>query len=117
MQKREITILKDQRLVKRGNKIMDDLFRKSIQSIRQLTQNESDAKGFYRFLKNERISEEDILKNLISNCQSASQGKYVLCIQDTTEINLSSHSNRINKNDFIGTTNAKNDKGLGFFLH
>lgn len=46
MQKREITRLKDERLVKRGNKIMDDLFRKSVQSIHQLTQNESDAKGF-----------------------------------------------------------------------
>lgn len=117
MEKREITSLTDHRLLLRGNKIMEDLFRRSVHSIRQLTQNESDAKGFYRFLKNDRVSEKDILDNLISNCQVACKGKYVLCIQDTTEINLSSHSNRINKDDQIGTTNAKNDKGLGFFLH
>jgi hypothetical protein len=117
MYKREFTEFRDQRLIKRGNKILSNLFQKSIYSIRQLTANDSDAKGFYRFLQNERVSEEEILKNIISNCKAACWEKYVVCIQDTTEINLSSHSNRINKDKHIGTTNAKKDHGLGFFLH
>ncbi len=117
MQKREFTDLDDLRLVYRGNKILGDLFNKSVHSIRQLTLNESSAKGFYRFLQNDRVSEEDIVFNLSANCKAACRGKYVVCIQDTTEINLSSHSNRIKKDGYIGTTNAKNDKGLGFLLH
>lgn len=117
MQKREFTDLDDLRLVYRGNRILSDLFSKSLHSIRQLTVNESSAKGFYRFLQNERVSEEDIVFNLSANCQSACQGRYVVCIQDTTEVNLSSHSKRIKKDDYIGTTNAKKDKGLGFLLH
>lgn len=117
MQKREFTDLKDQRLIIRGNKILNDLFRKSIHSIRQLTQNDSDAKGFYRFLQNERVNEKDILNNMVSNCRSSCFGKHVLCIQDTTEVNLSNHSGRIKKDTHIGTTNAKNNKGHGFFLH
>jgi hypothetical protein len=117
MQKRELTDLEDLRLVYRGNKILEDLFSKSVHSIRQLTRDESSAKGFYRFLQNDRVSEEDIVLNLSANCKAACRGKYVVCIQDTTEINLSSHSNRIRKDDYIGTTNAKNDKGLGFLLH
>jgi hypothetical protein len=117
MQKREFTDLEDLRLVYRGNKILGDLFSKSVHSIRQLSANDASAKGFYRFLQNDRVSEEDIVTNLSANCKAVCRGKYVVCIQDTTEINLSNHSNRIKKDSDIGTTNAKNEKGLGFLLH
>ncbi len=36
--------------------------------------------------------------------------------QDSTEINLSGHRNRIHKNNDIGTTNSNNTQGLGFFF-
>lgn len=117
MQQRGFTSLSDTRLVSRGNKNLDILFRNSVQSIRQLSKDEAEAKGFYRFLANDRVSEGAIIANLSSNCRVASQGKYVICIQDTTEINLGSHRNRIKKDTFIGTTNAKGDYGLGFMLH
>src|SRR5699024_5792248 len=117
MQKREFTSLKDRRLVKRGNKILDDLFRTSVHSIRQFTKTEADAKGCYRFLQNSRVREEDILANMVANCRAGCRGKFVLRLQDTTEINLSSHSGRINKDSNIGTTNAKGEQGLGFFVH
>jgi hypothetical protein len=112
MEKREFTSLKDRRLVKRGNKILGDLFRKSVHLIRQLSKTDADAKGCYRFLGNPRVSEEDILINLVDNCRASSDGKFVLCIQDTTQINLSSHSNRIHKDQYIGTTT---NKGWDFF--
>lgn len=117
MQKREFTDLDDLRLVNRGNKILGDLFSKSVHSIRQLSGNDSSAKGFYRFLQNDRVSEDDIVWNLSANCKAGCRGKYVVCIQDTTEINLKSHRNRIKRDDYIGTTNAKNKQGLGFLLH
>lgn len=117
MEKREFTDLEDLRLVYRGNKILGDLFSKSVHSIRQIAEDESSAKGFYRFLQNDRVSEDDIVWNLGVNCKMACGDKYVVCIQDTTEINLSSHSNRVKKDDYIGTTNANHDKGLGFMLH
>jgi Transposase DNA-binding len=115
--KREFTDLEDMRLLYRGNKILEDLFSSSTHSIRQISKDESSAKGFYRFLSNDRISEEDIVSNIQTNCEAACRGKYVLCIQDTTEINLSSHTNRIKKNNDIGTTNVKGEYGLGFMLH
>jgi Transposase DNA-binding len=115
--KREFTDLDDMRLVYRGNKILEDLFSSSTHSIRQISKDEASAKGVYRFLSNDRVSEEDIVSNLVTNCKAACAGKYVVCIQDTTEINLSSHSNRIKKNGDIGTTNANANKGLGFMLH
>lgn len=117
MQKREFTDLEDLRLVYRGNKILNDLFSKSVHSIRQIAEDEAATKGFYRFLQNDRVSEDDIVSNLSANCQSACRGKYVICIQDTTEINLNSHSKRVKKDGDIGTTNANKDIGLGFLLH
>lgn len=114
MQKREFTELDDMRLIYRGNKILGDLFSKSVHSIRQLAKDSSSAKGFYRFLQNDRVSEEDIIDNLSSNCKAACRGKYVVCIQDTTEINLSSHSNRLKKDGSVGVNNVS---GLGFMLH
>ena len=117
MQKRELSDLEDVRLVARGNMFMNDLFAKSTHSIRQVSENEAAAKGNYRFLRNDRVSEEDIVSNLVSNCQYACRDKYVVCIADTSEINLSCHSGRINRDDDIGTTNANKEKGLGFFIH
>ncbi len=117
MQHRGFTDLEDIRLIYRGNKILTDLFSKSIHSIRQLTGDDSSAKGFYRFLQNDRVSEQDIVSNLVTNCQMACKGRLVVCIQDTSEVNLSSHSRRINKDGFIGTTNVNKDFGLGFFIH
>jgi hypothetical protein len=117
MQRRGFTSLDDVRLLSRGNKILGDLFSKSVHSIRQLTEDESSAKGFYRFLQNDRVSEAAIVANMLSNCKEACKGKYVVCLQDTTEINLSSHRKRIKKDTHIGTTNVNRDKGLGFFLH
>lgn len=117
MQKREFTELDDLRLIYRGNKILGDLFNKSVHSIRQIAEDEAAAKGFYRFLQNDRVNEEEIVWNLSANCKAACHGKYVVCIQDTTEINLSSHSDRLKKDEYVGTTNANNEKGLGFLLH
>jgi len=117
MQKRELTDLDDLRLIYRGNRIMAELFSRGVHSIRQLSVDDASAKGFYRFLRNDRVSEDDIVSNLSANCKAACKGKYVVCIQDSTEINLSSHGNRIKKDGHIGTTNARNEKGLGFLLH
>ncbi len=115
--KREFSDLEDLRLIYRGNKIFSDLFSKSVHSIRQLTADEASAKGAYRFLQNDRVSEDDIIQNLSWNCQACCKGRYVLAIQDTTEINLGSHKKRIRKDDSIGTTNANGNMGLGFMLH
>jgi hypothetical protein len=116
-QKRGFTDLDDMRLVYRGNKILSDLFSKSTHSIRQLCNREADAKGVYRFLHNERVSEDDIVRNLSANCRAACQGRYVVCLEDTTGINLSSHRGRIKVGEDIGITNTGQKKGLGFFLH
>jgi hypothetical protein len=106
----------DKRLDARGNKLVRDLFIKGSHSIRQLSENSSAQKGNYRLLQNERASERTIISSLSKRCGAAVRGKVVLSIQDTSEINLYSHKNRIKKDGSIGMTNAPKN-GLGFFIH
>jgi hypothetical protein len=49
-------------------------------------------------------------------CAAAVKDRTVLIFQDTTEINLYNHKNRIRHDDSIGVTNAA-EGGLGFMLH
>lgn len=116
MQTRYLGDLKDKRLLNRGNSILNRLFCNSVHSIRQLATNDSEAKAFYRFLQNENVSESDLIRNMSLNCQSCVGDKTVLCIQDSSEINLYNHRNRIEKDGSIGVTNAQ-ESGLGFFIH
>lgn len=116
MRERQLRDIKDQRLLKRGNIILDKLFKNSVHSIRQITQSDSEAKSFYRFLQNDNVSEADIIRNMRSNCVFSCTNKVLLCIQDTTEVNLYNHKNRVKKDHYIGTTNAVKG-GIGFLLH
>lgn len=100
----------------RGNSILNRLFCNSVHSIRQLATNDSEAKAFYRFLQNDHVSESDHIRNMSLNCQSCVVDRTVLCIQDSSEINLYHHRKRIQKDEYIGITNAQ-ESGLGFFIH
>lgn len=117
MQTSHFEDLKDKRLLNRGNSILNRLFANSIYSIRQLASSDSEAKAMYRFFQNNNVSEADIVKNMSSNCVRCVGNKSVLCIQDTSEINLYNHKNRIKKDESIGTINGSDDGGLGFFIH
>jgi len=114
--RRHFTDIEDYRLLKRGNLILDSLFRNCVHSIRQLTQSDSECKAIYRFLQNNRVSESRLIKNMSTNCSSLCENKTVLCIQDTSEVNLYNHKNRVKKDEYIGTTNAAKG-GIGFLLH
>lgn len=116
MQTRYLRALKDKRLLNRGNSILNRLFANSVHSIRRLAGNDSEAKAFYRFLQNDNVTEADIVSNMSANCRSCIGGKVVLCIQDSSEINLYRHRNRLHKDESVGVTNAS-ETGLGFFIH
>jgi hypothetical protein len=106
----------DKRLDERGNEIIRNLLVKGTHSVRQFSQNSAQQKGSYRFLENERTTEDVIIQSMSNRCAMAVKNRVVLSIQDTTEINLYNHKNRIKQDDSIGVTNAAKN-GLGFMLH
>ena len=106
----------DKRLAARGNELVRSLIVRGSHSVRQFSSSNAHLKGNYRFLENERTSVEAIIRSMSDRCAAAVKDKVVLSIQDTTEINLYNHKNRIKHDSSIGVTNAAKN-GLGFMLH
>ena len=99
----------DRRLQLRAKKMISELFSKCVHSIRQILNDKASQQAWYRFLRNDNTTEEEeITKQITDFCGIATRGRVVLSIQDTTEINLYSHKNRIHHNESIGKTAAPN---------
>ncbi len=83
--------------------------------IRKISSNRAEQKGFYRFLNNEKVSEQALIEGITTKTRQLVSGRHVLCIQDTSEINLNRHKGRIKPNTGIGLIG--NNQDVGFFLH
>lgn len=82
----------------------------------QKTDNWSEQISFYRFFSNERVKEEDLIKTMQEHCKAQCLGKrHLLLIEDTTELNMEKHRQRIHSKDMLGL--AGNNADLGFFCH
>jgi len=107
--------LPDVRLVKRREQIVTDIVKKS-SVVMQRSDKWSAQVGFYRFLSNTEVTEANLIKGTIEHCVTQCQDKYhVLLIEDTTELNLEKHRNRIRDKSGLGLTG--NNKDIGFFCH
>jgi len=105
----------DKRIEKRAAQVLQKLTMGRNSSLRQITQDNAEQKSFYRLFNNESFSEKEIEQSIIKRCVDLSKGRHLLCIQDTTEFNLSGHSGRVKPGSGLGKT-SKSDV-LGFMLH
>ena len=108
-------IFSDKRLNKRGNNIGSILINSRSSSIKGITNNEADQKGFYRFLDNKQVDESQLIQELTQRCGLNVKGRNILVIQDTSSIGLSKHSNHLKTNSGIGLVGNK--VGVGFLAH
>ena len=106
----------DKRLAARGNELVRGLIVRGTHSVRQFSSSNADLKGNYRFLENERTTVEAITASMSERCAAAVKDRVVLSIQDTTEINLGRHNNRIKHDQSIGPINDSFN-GIGFKIH
>ncbi|WP_411272820.1 IS4 family transposase [Daejeonella sp.] len=105
----------DKRIESRGSSLHQRLFSSGTRSIQGLSINRAEQKAYYRFLHNDRASEEKLIEELIGRCSSQVKGKVVLAIQDTTEVNLTTHKGRLQSHTGLG--GIDDSKGIGFKLH
>ncbi len=105
----------DKRLDKRAEQLSSILYFGRSSSVHEITMTEAEQKASYRFLSNEKVEEKILIDTAKERSSYLCQGKEVLVIQDTTEINLDNHRNRIERGTGIGLTG--NNEDLGFFLH
>jgi hypothetical protein len=106
----------DKRIDVRGGQLHGRLFRSATRSIQAMAGNRAEQKAFYRFLHNGKTTENKLITELTSRCGKMSKDRVVLSIQDTSEINLSAHSGRIDANSGLGGIDD-NQGGIGFKLH
>lgn len=109
-------LFKDQRLSRRGESLLKKLGQGPTTSIQQLASNRAEQKGFYRFLNSPKVKEDLLSEEMGLRCARAVKDRVVLCIQDTSEINLVRHTNRLKECSGIGPIDAVK-KGIGFKVH
>lgn len=105
----------DKRLDKRANQLSALLYFSRTSSIHEMAYNEAEQKGAYRFLSNDKVEEQELINTAIEKSSYLCADKDLLVFQDTSEINLDNHRNRLKPGSGVGLTG--NNKDLGFFLH
>jgi len=82
----------------------------------KIAENHADNMAYSRFFNNESVTVPAILQVLQNRVVQASEGKHVLCIQDTTEINYQKHQKFFRTDDEeLGPVG--NNRDIGFFMH
>lgn len=94
---------------------MNSLFRSRESSVRQTADTRAEQKATYRFLSNENVTEAELIESCCERTSQLCNGKHLLVLNDTTEINMQSHVGRMQSKTGIGL--AGNNKDLGFFAH
>lgn len=105
----------DKRIEKHAAQALQKLTSGRSSSLRQVTESDAEQKSFYRLFSNESFNEQGIEKSIVKRCSEVCKGRHVLCIQDTTEFNLSRQRGRIKAKSGLGKTTK--DGILGFKLH
>lgn len=103
----------DARLERRGGELWNRLSMTPCSSIRKLSADNAEQKAYYRFLNNERVCEKKIIDEAVHRMKKLSAGRHLLCIQDTSEVNLSSHKGRLRANSGLGRSD-NSDSGNCF---
>ncbi|MTJ41767.1 hypothetical protein [Dolichospermum flos-aquae] len=83
-------------------------------NIRRISKNRAEQVGYYRFLENENVRIGELVASVGEHCALNVNGKHILAINDTSEINLQSHIGRL-KPEGIGVVG--NNKDVGFYIH
>lgn len=70
--------------------------------------------AYYRFLENPNVTIGELVASLSEHCCLHLEGKHILAISDTSEINLQRHAGRLKPQ---GTGVVGKNKDVGFYIH
>ena len=78
----------------------------------------NDQKSCYRFLSNEKVTEEILISKLQNMCKESVSGKSVLALVDTSTITLDRYKGRVTNFEGLGTIGRnQHSSSCVFFLH
>jgi hypothetical protein len=108
--------LPDRRLDDRADKLARQLSKNPCSSVRRLSGTSAEHKANLRFLNNEKVEEEVLIKELAERVGQIVTGRDVLVVTDTCEVNMSDHKGRLKPNSGLGRSD-KSDTGHCFKIH
>lgn len=111
-----IGLLPDHRLEVRADKLSRLLSLTPCSSIRKMSNTPAEHKANLRFLNNERVEEESLVKEASDRVSQLVPGRHVLVVTDTCEINMSGHKGRLKPNSGLGRSD-KSDTAHCFKVH
>jgi len=108
-------ILPDSRIEKRAEKVMVDMLNFGNVVVNKFCATSTEKIGAYRMLGNDSIDHKDLAQGVYRACKNNDRPVHMLAIQDTSEVNFSSHMGRLMNDEDIGPVTKKNN--AGFFCH
>ncbi|NJN37965.1 MAG: hypothetical protein HC790_03300 [Acaryochloridaceae cyanobacterium CSU_3_4] len=63
--------------------------------IRQISRNRAEPIAYYPYLENEQVTLSELARSLSEHCQQQVNGRHILSISDSSEINLQGHRRRL----------------------
>jgi hypothetical protein len=111
-----IGTLPDHRLEVRAEKLSKQLSQLPCSSIRKLSNNPAEHKANLRFLNNERVEEEILVKEASDRVRQLVTDRHVLVVTDTCDVNMSGHKGRLKPNSGLGRSD-KSDTSHCFKVH
>ncbi len=108
--------LPDYRIEKRAEKVLEDMLKCGKVVVNKFCSTFAEKKAAYELFKNNSFTEMELIEALTAKCKSNQGASHLLCINDTTEINYTSHIDRIGKKDKDIGPGTK-DVNAGFFCH
>jgi Transposase DDE domain/Transposase DNA-binding len=109
--------LPDARLEKRVEKIMLALLNSGSAVINKCCKSLAEKEGAYRGLDNDSIDHNDLTEGAVQRLRENVKGGHVLGLEDTTELNFTSHMGRIGREDKDIGPITKEKFSAGFFCH
>lgn len=108
------SVFGDKRLDKRVKELVTAMHKGKSMVMQQISKDNAERISYYRLVDNKKVKGSTFVKGLQEACSQHITEGHVLAISDTTEINLSKQSGRINKGE-LGV--ISDNQSLGFLLH
>lgn len=105
----------DPRLLKTYKSYSEKLITSRTVSINQASKNESEAKQYYRFLNNQKVTMAELIESSCTIEEENLQGRHLLVIGDSCTFNMGKQSKRIKDIETMGV--IQDGKTAGFHSH
>lgn len=106
----------DKRLDARAQSLFNKLSNRPGSTISKLSSSRAEQIAFYRLLENGKLSEQNLIDELTGRVRPLVVGRDLLCIEDSSEINVAANKNRLQPDSGFGRSDNA-DNATCFKIH